>query len=137
MRRRSSIDPLLGAGNLGLGVLDGLLKRSRVRLLKRCLIAQARSPVRGALQQGRIALVHGIDAKAQQLERARGLTRPADTTVDTLQAMLKIGHAALQRTQAFARLSQAHLSVGELTGGLGIVAPNAIELVVGLGNLQA
>ena len=51
--------------------------------------------------------------------------------------MLKIGHAALQRTQALARLSQAHLSVGELTGGLGVIAPNAIEIVVGLGNLQA
>ena len=136
LRRGGSIDPLFGAGDLGLGVLDGLLKRSRVRLLKRCLIAQARSPVRSALQQGRIALVHGIDAKAQQLERARGLACPADTTVDTLQAMLKIGHATLQRTQALARLSQAHLSVGELTGGLGIVATHAIELVVGLGNLE-
>ena len=80
--------------------------------------------------------MHGIDTKAQQLERARGLTRPADTTVDTLQAMLKIGHAALQRTKALARLSQAHLSVGELTGGLGIVTAHAIELIVGLGNLQ-
>ena len=70
LRRGGNIDPLFGEGDLGLGVLDGLLKRSRVRLLKRCLIAQARSPVRGALQQGRIALMHGIDAKAQQLERA-------------------------------------------------------------------
>ena len=80
--------------------------------------------------------MHGIDAKAQQLERARGLTRPADTTVDTLQTMLKIGHTALQRTQALTRLSQAHLCVGKLSGGLGIVATHAIELVVGFGNLE-
>ena len=70
LRRSGNIDPLFGAGDLGLGVLDGLLKRSRVRLLKRCLIAQARCPIRRALQQGRIALVHGVDTQAQQLERA-------------------------------------------------------------------
>ena len=137
LRRGGSIDPLFGAGDLGLGVLDGLLKRSRVRLLKRSLIAQARSPVRGALQQGRIALVHGIDAKAQQLKRARGLACSADTAVDALQAMLQVGHAAPQRTKTLARLGQAHLGVGELTGCLGIVTAHAIELVVGLGNLQA
>ena len=50
--------------------------------------------------------------------------------------MLKVGHAALQRTQALARLGQAHLGIGELTGGLGIVTANAIELIVGLGNLE-
>lgn len=45
--------------------------------------------------------------------------------------MLKVGHAALQRTQALARLGQAHLGIGELTGGLGIDTANAIELIVG------
>ena len=81
--------------------------------------------------------MHGIDAKAQQLKRARGLACSADTTVDTLQAMLQVGHAAPQRTKTLARLGQAHLGVGELTGCLGIVTAHAIELVVGLGNLQA
>ena len=51
--------------------------------------------------------------------------------------MLQIGHTALQRTQALARLGQAHLGVGELAGGLGVVATHAIEFVIGLGNLQA
>ena len=51
--------------------------------------------------------------------------------------MLQIGHAALQRTKALAGLGQANLGVGEFAGCLGIVAAHAIELVVGLGNLQA
>ena len=80
--------------------------------------------------------MHGVDAQAQQLERARSLACSADTTVDALKTMLKVGHAALQRTQALARLGQAHLGIGELTGGLGIVTANAIELIVGLGNLE-
>ena len=50
--------------------------------------------------------------------------------------MLQVGHAALQRTQTLARLGQAHLGIGELTGGLGIVTAHAIELVVGFGNLE-
>lgn len=81
--------------------------------------------------------MHGIDAKAQQLKRARGLACSADTAVDALQAMLQVGHAAPQRTKTLARLGQAHLGVGELTGCLRIVTAHAIELVVGLGNLQA
>jgi multidrug efflux pump subunit AcrA (membrane-fusion protein) len=81
--------------------------------------------------------VHGVDAQAQQLERARSLARSADAAIDALKAMLQIGHTTLQRTKALARLSQTHLGVGELTGSLGIVAANAIEFVVGLGNLQA
>ena len=68
LRRGGGIDPLLGAGDLGLGILDGLLERSRVRLLERSLVTQTRGPIRCALQQSRIALVHGIDAQAQQLE---------------------------------------------------------------------
>ena len=80
--------------------------------------------------------MHGIDTQAQQLERARSLTCSADTAVNALQAMLQIGHAALQRTQALARLGQAHLGIGELTGCLGIVTAHAIELVVGFGNLE-
>ena len=51
--------------------------------------------------------------------------------------MLQVGHTALQRTQAFARLGQAHLGIGELASSLGIVTANAVEFVVGLGNLQA
>ena len=104
LRRGGGIDPLLGAGDLGLGVLNGLLKRGRVSLLERSLVTQTRGPIRRALQQGRIAFVHGIDAQAQQFERARGLACSADTAVDALKTMLQIGHAALQRTQAFARL---------------------------------
>ena len=50
--------------------------------------------------------------------------------------MLQIGHTALQRTQALARLGQAHLGIGELTGCLGIVTAHAIEFVVGFGNLE-
>ena len=80
--------------------------------------------------------MHGVDAQAQQLERARGLACSADTAVDALQTMLKIGHAALQRTQALARLSQADLGIGELTGCLRIVTAHAIELIVGFGNLK-
>ena len=136
MRHRGGIDPLLGAGDLGLGVLDSLLERGRVRLLERSLVTQARGPIRRALQQGRIALVHGVDAQAQQLERARGLACSADAAVDALQAMLQVGHTALQRTQALARLSQANLGIGELAGCLGIVTAHAIELVVGFGNLE-
>ena len=104
LRGGSGIDSLLSAGNLCLGILDGLLERSGVRLLERSLVTQTRSPIRGTLQQGRIALVHGVDAQAQQLERARGLACSAYTTVDALKTMLQVGHAALQRTQAFARL---------------------------------
>ena len=81
--------------------------------------------------------MHGIDAQAQQLERARSLACSADTTVDALKTMLQVGHAALQRTQTLARLSQADLGVGELAGSLGIVTANAVEFVVSLGNLQA
>ena len=51
--------------------------------------------------------------------------------------MLQIGHAALQRTKALARLGQADLGIGELAGGLGIVTANAVEFVVGFGNLKA
>ena len=51
--------------------------------------------------------------------------------------MLQIGHAALQRTKALARLGQANLGIGELASGLGIVTANAVEFVVGLGNLKA
>ena len=104
LRGRGGIDSLLSAGNLCLGILDGLLERSGVRLLQRGLVTQARCPIRRAFQQGRIAFVHGIDAQAQQLERARGLACSADTTVDALKTMLQVGHAALQRTQAFTRL---------------------------------
>ena len=68
LRGGGSIDLLLSAGNLCLGILDGLLERSGVRLLQRGLVTQTRCPIRRALQQGRIALVHGIDAQAQQLE---------------------------------------------------------------------
>lgn len=68
LRGGGSIDLLLSAGNLCLGILDGLLERSGVRLLQRGLVTQTRCPIRCALQQGRIALVHGIDAQAQQLE---------------------------------------------------------------------
>ncbi len=136
MHRRGGINPLLGTGDPGLGILDGLLERSGVRLFQRGLVTQARCPIRCAFQQGRIAFVHGVDAQAQQLERARSLACSADTTVDALKTMLKVGHAALQRTQALARLGQAHLGIGELTGGLGIVTANAIELIVGLGNLE-
>ena len=50
--------------------------------------------------------------------------------------MLQVGHTALQRTQALARLSQADLGIGELAGCLGIVTAHAIELVVGFGNLE-
>ena len=50
--------------------------------------------------------------------------------------MLQIGHAALQRTKALTRLSQADLGIGELAGSLGVVAAHTVELVVGLGNLQ-
>ena len=50
--------------------------------------------------------------------------------------MLQVGHTALQRTQTLARLSQADLGIGELTGFLGIVTAHAIELVVGFGNLE-
>ena len=136
LRGGGGIDPLLSAGNLCLGILDGLLERSGVRLLQRGLVTQARCPIRRAFQQSRIAFVHGVDAQAQQLERTRSLACSADTTVDALKTMLKVGHAALQRTQALARLGQAHLGIGELTGGLGIVTANAIELIVGLGNLE-
>ena len=104
LRGRGGIDSLLSAGNLCLGILDGLLERSGVRLLQRGLVTQARGPIRRALQQGRIALVHGVDAQTQQLERPRSLACSADTTVDALKTMLQVGHAALQRTQAFARL---------------------------------
>ena len=51
--------------------------------------------------------------------------------------MLQVGYAALQRTKALARLGQADLGIGELTGSLGIVTANAVELVIGLGNLKA
>ena len=68
LSRGGGIDPLFGTGDLSFGVLDGLFERSRVRLLERCLVTQACSPVRGTLKQGRIALVHGIDAQAQQLK---------------------------------------------------------------------
>ena len=104
LRGRGGIDSLLSAGNLCLGILDGLLERSGVRLLQRGLVTQARCPIRRAFQQGRIAFVHGIDAQTQQFERARSLACSADTTVDALKTMLQVGHAALQRTQAFARL---------------------------------
>ena len=137
MRRGGGIDPLLGAGNLCLGILDGLLERSGVRLLQRGLVTQARCPIRCAFQQGRIAFVHGVDAQTQQFERARSLACSADTTVDALKTMLQVGHAALQRTQALARLGQANLGIGELASSLGIVTANAVELVIGLGNLQA
>ena len=137
MRGGGGINLIFGASDFGLGVLDGLLERGGVCLLERSLVTKARGPVRGALQQGRVTLVHGVDAQAQQLERARSLACSADTTVDALKTMLQVGHAALQRTQAFARLGQAHLGIGELAGSLGIVTANAIEFVVGLGNLQA
>ena len=114
LRRGGDIDLIFGASDFGLGVLDGLLERGGVCLLERSLVTQARGPIRRALQQGRIALVHGVDAQAQQLERARSLACSADTAVDALQAMLQIGHAALQRTKALARLGQANLGIGEL-----------------------
>ena len=136
MRRGGGINLVFGASDFGLGVLDGLLERGGVRLLDRSLVTKARGPVRGALQQGRVTLVHGVDAQSQQLKRARSLARPADTAVDTLQTMLQIGNAALQRTQALARLGQTHLGIGELAGGLGIVTAHTVELVVGLGNLE-
>ena len=50
--------------------------------------------------------------------------------------MLQIGNAARQRTQALARLGQTHLGIGELTGGLGVIAAHTVELIVGLGNLE-
>ena len=104
LRGGGGIDSLLSAGNLCLGILDGLLERSGVRLFQRGLVTQASCPIRRAFQQGRIAFVHGVDAQAQQLERARGLACSADTTVDALKTMLQVGHAALQRTQALTRL---------------------------------
>ena len=51
--------------------------------------------------------------------------------------MLQIGYSALQRTKALARLGQADLGIGELAGCLGIVTANAVEFVVGFGNLKA
>ena len=65
LRGGGGIDPLLSASNLCLGVLDGLLERSGVRLLQRGLVTQASCPIRRAFQQGRISLVHGVDAQAQ------------------------------------------------------------------------
>ena len=45
LRGGGGIDPLLSAGNLCLGILDGLLKRSGVRLLQRGLVTQTCGPI--------------------------------------------------------------------------------------------
>ena len=92
-------------------------------------LAQARGPVHGALGEGEVAVVERIDAQAQDLERAGGLPRRADAAVDPLEPPGELGGARLEAALALRRLGGADLGVGELAGGLGVLPPEALDVV--------
>ena len=78
-----------------------------------------------------------IDAKTQDLERTRRLTRGANAAVNVFESMLQLGLTGLKTAQAFGRLSQANLGISELACSFGILSAQGLELVVCILNLKS
>ena len=76
-----------------------------------------------------------VDAKTKHLERAGRLGGGSNTAVDAFKAALKLGNSTIQAPLALGCLRAADLRVAQAPRRLGVLAAQAVKLIVTLGKL--